>query len=72
MPLIFTSPLVGAILHSDYNEPGTLCYEEAAKVMVRMKLKSSEIKEFYRRMVFIIICFLISTPDKIIAINALI
>lgn len=43
---------LGAILHSDYNEPGTLSYEEAAKVMVRMKLKSSEIKEFYRRMVF--------------------
>jgi len=46
---------LGALLHRDYNEPGTLSYEEAVQAMVTLNLKKSEIEEFFRRMVFNVI-----------------
>jgi len=46
---------LGALLHRDYNEPGTLSYEEAVQAMVTLDLKKFEIEEFFRRMVFNVI-----------------
>jgi serine/threonine-protein kinase HipA len=43
---------LGALMHRDYNEPGTVSYEEAAQAMRKMGIKQSDIEEFFRRMVF--------------------
>ena len=43
---------LGALLHRDYNEPGTLSYEEAVQAMYTLNLKRIDIEEFFRRMVF--------------------
>jgi len=42
---------LGAILHIDYNEPGLCSYEMAALTARRLGLPSSDIEQFYRRMV---------------------
>lgn len=43
---------LGAIMHIDYNEPGLCSYEAAALTAKRMGLPSSDIEQFYRRMIF--------------------
>jgi len=43
---------LGAISHIDYNEPGLYSYEMAALTAKRMGLLSSDIEQFYRRMIF--------------------
>lgn len=43
---------LGALTHTDYNEPGLMSYEHVTKIMYQMGLKLSENKEFFRRMVF--------------------
>lgn len=43
---------LGAIAHFDYNQSGAYSYELAAQIMRRLWLTSSEIAQFYRRMVF--------------------
>ena len=43
---------LGAMLHIDYNEPGLCSYEMAALTARRLGLPSSDIEQFYRRMVF--------------------
>ena len=43
---------LGAITHIDYNVPGLCSYEMAALTARRMGLPSSDIEQFYRRMVF--------------------
>ena len=43
---------LGAISHIDYNEPGLCSYEMAAITSRRLGLPSSDIEQFYRRMVF--------------------
>lgn len=43
---------LGAIGHIDYNIPGLCSYEQAVVYMKKMGLLQSEIKQFYRRMVF--------------------
>lgn len=43
---------LGAIAHIDYNEPGLCSYEMAALTGKEMGLPSSDIEQFYRRMVF--------------------
>lgn len=43
---------LGALLHRDYNEPGTLSYEETVQAMIEINLKRDDILQFYRRMVF--------------------
>jgi serine/threonine-protein kinase HipA len=43
---------LGAISHIDYNEPGLCSYEMAAVTARRMGLPSSDIEQFYRRMIF--------------------
>lgn len=43
---------LGALIHRDYNEPGTLSYEEAAQAMYTIGLNKDDIEEFFRRMVF--------------------
>jgi len=43
---------LGAISHIDYNEPGLCSYELAALTARRMGLPSSDIEQFYRRMIF--------------------
>jgi len=42
----------GAIAHIDYNEPGLSSYEMAALTARRLGLPSSDIEQFYRRMIF--------------------
>jgi serine/threonine-protein kinase HipA len=42
----------GAIAHIDYNEPGLSGYEMAALTARRLGLPSSDIEQFYRRMIF--------------------
>ena len=43
---------LGAISHIDYNQPDLCSYEMAALTARRMGLPSSDIEQFYRRMVF--------------------
>jgi serine/threonine-protein kinase HipA len=43
---------LGAIVHVDYNEPGLYSYELAALTARQMGLPSSDIEQFFRRMVF--------------------
>lgn len=43
---------LGAISHIDYNEPGLCSYEMAALTARRLGMPSSDIEQFYRRMVF--------------------
>jgi serine/threonine-protein kinase HipA len=43
---------LGAISHLDYNEPGLCSYEMAALMARRIGLPSSDIEQFYRRMIF--------------------
>ncbi|MBK5252424.1 MAG: type II toxin-antitoxin system HipA family toxin, partial [Peptostreptococcaceae bacterium] len=43
---------LGAIMHIDYNEPGLCSYENAALTARRLGLPSSDIEQFFRRMVF--------------------
>jgi len=43
---------LGAISHIDYNEPGLCSYEMAALTARRIGLPSSDIEQFFRRMVF--------------------
>jgi len=43
---------LGAIAHIDYNEPGLSSYEMAALTAKRLGLPSSDIEQFYRRMIF--------------------
>jgi len=43
---------LGAILHIDYNEPGLCSYEMAALTAKRLGLPSSDVEQFYRRMIF--------------------
>jgi serine/threonine-protein kinase HipA len=43
---------LGALMHRDYNEPGTLSYEEATQAMYAINLSKDDIEEFFRRMVF--------------------
>jgi HipA-like C-terminal domain./HipA-like N-terminal domain. len=43
---------LGALMHRDYNEPGTLSYEEAAQAMHKLGIKQSDTEQFFRRMVF--------------------
>lgn len=43
---------LGAISHIDYNEPGLCSYEMAALTARRLGLPSSDIEQFYRRMIF--------------------
>ena len=43
---------LGAISHIDYNEPGLCSYEMAALMARRMGLPSSDLEQFFRRMVF--------------------
>jgi serine/threonine-protein kinase HipA len=46
---------LGAIAHYDFNDPGVYSYEQAAQIMRRLMISSSEISQFYRRMVFNVI-----------------
>lgn len=46
---------LGALMHRDYNVPGSLSYEEAAQMMVKLELKKSDFEQFYRRMAFNVI-----------------
>lgn len=46
---------LGALMHRDYNTPGSLSYEEAAQMMVELELKKIDFEQFYRRMVFNVI-----------------
>ncbi len=43
---------LGAIAHIDYNIPDLCSYEKVASIMRRMRLPTSDIEQFYRRMVF--------------------
>ncbi len=43
---------LGAIAHIDYNEPGLSSYEMASLTARRLGLPSSDIEQFYRRMIF--------------------
>lgn len=43
---------LGAILHIDYNTPGLCSYERAALTAKQIGCPSSDIEQFYRRMVF--------------------
>lgn len=43
---------LGAIMHRDYNEPGTLSYEEAVQTMYKLGMRKKEMEQFFRRMVF--------------------
>lgn len=43
---------LGAISHIDYNQPGLCSYEMAALTARRLGLPSSDIEQFYRRMIF--------------------
>jgi len=43
---------LGALAHINYNEPGLCSYEQAAGYMRELNLSSSEIEQFFRRMVF--------------------
>lgn len=43
---------LGAIAHFDYNMPRAHSYEQAVQVMQKLRLKQSEVEQFYRRMVF--------------------
>lgn len=43
---------LAAIAHFDYNDPGAHSYEQAVRVMRRMRLGQDEVEQFYRRMVF--------------------
>ena len=43
---------LGALAHIDYNVPGLCSYEQAVMYMRGLGLKSAEIEQFYRRMVF--------------------
>lgn len=43
---------LGGIAHFDFNLPGAYSYEQAAEVMRRIGVTRTEIKQFYRRMVF--------------------
>nr|WP_257721662.1 HipA domain-containing protein [Erysipelothrix larvae] len=37
---------LGALMHRDYNEPGTLSYEQAAFAMTQIGLKQREVEQF--------------------------
>ena len=43
---------LGGIAHFDYNMPGVYSYEEAVRIMRRLRISNTEIAQFYRRMVF--------------------
>ncbi|SFB69386.1 type II toxin-antitoxin system HipA family toxin [Butyrivibrio sp. YAB3001] len=43
---------LGALAHIDYSVPALCSYEQAAMYMQQMRLKSDEIEQFFRRMVF--------------------
>lgn len=43
---------LGAIAHFDYNMPRAHSYEQAVQVMQKLRLKQSEVEQFYRRMAF--------------------
>ena len=43
---------LGALTHTDYNEPGLMSYEQVTNIMYQMGLKLSENKEFFRQLVF--------------------
>ena len=43
---------LGGIAHFDFNQPGAYSYEQAAQVMRQLRISSTEIHQFYRRMVF--------------------
>jgi len=43
---------LGAIMHVDYNVPGLYSYEMAALTARQLELPSSDIEQFFRRMVF--------------------
>lgn len=43
---------LGGMAHFDFNQPGAYSYEQAAQVMRQLRITSSEICQFYRRMVF--------------------
>ncbi len=43
---------LGGLAHFDFNLPGAYSYEQAAEVMRRIGLSRTEIRQFYRRMVF--------------------
>lgn len=43
---------LGAIAHFDYNMPRAHSYEQAVQIMQKLRLKQSEVEQFYRRMAF--------------------
>ncbi len=43
---------LGAIAHFDYNMPRAHSYEQAVQVMQKLRLKQSDVEQFYRRMAF--------------------
>ena len=43
---------LGAMAHVDFNQPGAYSYEQAAQIMRRLRISNTEIRQFYRRMVF--------------------
>ena len=43
---------LGALMHRDYNEPGTLSYEGTVQTMHKLGIKQSDSEQFFRRMVF--------------------
>ncbi|HMM01202.1 MAG TPA: type II toxin-antitoxin system HipA family toxin [Bacilli bacterium] len=43
---------LGALTHIDYNQPGSMSYEETANIMYRLGIQPSANKQLFRRMVF--------------------
>ncbi len=43
---------LGGIAHFDFNQAGAHSYEEAVRVMRKLRISNTEIYQFYRRMVF--------------------
>ncbi len=47
---------LGALMHVDYNEPGIMSYEEVTHTMYKLGLKPSDNEQFFKRMVFNVMC----------------
>ena len=43
---------LAALMHYDYNQPGSYSYEQAIQAMREMRLPMAQVEEFYRRAVF--------------------
>lgn len=54
---------LGALAHLDYNIPGLCSYEQAASYIRKLGLNTSDVEQFYRRMVFNVL--LVNNDDHV-------